>query len=115
MRSNRLVRVLKVVIFFAAVLALLTFVVMRLWNWLTPALFGWHTITFWQALGIIVLSKILFCGFRPGQHHREHWAWKRRMFERWESMTPEEREKFKQAMRGGRCGFGGPEAEEKKS
>ncbi len=113
--NNKFLRVLKIVLIVAAILAILTFVVMRLWNWLTPALFGWHTITFWQALGIIVLCKILFCGFRPGHHQKEHWAWKRRMFERWESMTPEEREKFKAAMRGGRCGFGGPGAEEKKS
>ncbi len=107
MRNNKFLRVLKIVLFVAAVLALLTFVVMRLWNWLTPALFGWHTITFWQALGILILSKILFCGFRGPHHAREHWAWKRRMMERWESMTPEEREKFREAMRG-RCGFGAP-------
>ncbi len=32
-----------------------------------PALFGWHLITFWQALGLLVLSKILFGGFRGGR------------------------------------------------
>jgi len=83
-------------------LALFTWIVMHLWNWLLPALFGWHLITYWQALGILVLSKILFGGFRggrpgPGRH------WRRRIIERWESMTPEEREKFRQQV-GGRCG-----------
>lgn len=114
MTHNKPLRVLKIVLFVAVALALLTYIVMRLWNWLTPGLFGWHTVTYWQALGIIVLSKILFCSFRPGHHSHTDWSWKRRMFERWESMTPEERERFKAAMRSGRCGFGGPEAEEKK-
>jgi hypothetical protein len=82
---------------------ILTYVVMRLWNWLTPVMFGWHIITFWQALGILFLCKILFGGFRgfrggPGRHLQ----WRRRMFERWEQMTPEEREKFRESMRG--CG-----------
>ena len=37
-------------------------IVMHLWNWLLPALFGWREITFWQALGILVLCRILFGG-----------------------------------------------------
>ena len=80
---------------------ILGFVVMGLWNWLVPAVFGGHTITFWQALGLLVLSKILFGGFhgRPGRHMH----WRRRMMERWEKMTPEEREKFGQGLREG-CG-----------
>jgi len=75
---------------------LFTFLVKALWNWLMPALFGWHVITFWQALGILVLSKILFGGFRGGPHC--DWNWRRRMSERWEKMTPEEREKFRERM-----------------
>jgi len=56
-----------------------------------PALFGWHLISFWQALGLLVLSKILLGGFRgrPGPRM----FWRRRMMERWAQMTPEEREK----------------------
>ena len=66
-------------------------VVHLLWNWLLPPLFGFSPITFWQALGILVLCRILFrSGFR------------RRMAARWEQMTPEERERFRQGMRG--CG-----------
>jgi hypothetical protein len=80
------------------------FVVMSLWNSLVPAIFGGHTIGFWQALGILLLSKILFGGFRggPGRH------WRGQMRDRWESMTPEEREKFRQGM-AGRCGSSAPE------
>lgn len=99
-------RVLKFAFFAVLFLTVFTFVVMRLWNWLTPTLFGWHVVTFWQALGILVLSKILFGGFRGGPHRG--WNWRRRMTERWEHMTPEEREKFRESM-GGRCGhFGSP-------
>lgn len=40
--------------------------VMFLWNWLMPTLFGFVKIGFWQAVGIIILSKILFSGFGCG-------------------------------------------------
>jgi len=45
---------------------LFTFVVMNLWNWLVPAIFGWQSVNFWQALGLLLLSRILFGGFRGG-------------------------------------------------
>ena len=34
--------------------------VMWLWNWLMPEIFGLITITFWQALGLSLLSSFLF-------------------------------------------------------
>jgi len=107
MRRHWFLRILKFGLFALLFLAVFSFVVMWLWNWLMPALFGWHVITFWQALGVLVLSKILFGGFRGGPHR--HWGWRRRMFERWEQMTPEEREKFRENMRS-RCGSFGPTA-----
>jgi H+/Cl- antiporter ClcA len=91
----------KFVIFAVLFVTAFGYVVMRLWNWLMPALFGWHVVGFWQAIGILVLSKILFGGFR-GQHGHPM-RWRHRMMERWEQMTPEEREKFRHSMRG-RCG-----------
>jgi hypothetical protein len=81
------------------------FVAMALWNWLMPALFGLRVITFWQAMGLVILSKILFGGLHSHGGRRRHWQG--RMRERWEQMTPEEREKFRAGMRG-RCGFGEP-------
>jgi hypothetical protein len=80
-------------------------VVKLLWNWLAPALFGLRTITFWQALGLLALCRILFGGFglNGGSSRRS----RRRMFERWEQMTPEERERFRQGMRS-RGGFEAP-------
>jgi hypothetical protein len=81
----------------ALAVALLGFVVMGLWNGLLPPLFGFRSIHFWQALGLLLLSRILFGGFHhrhgPSLHRR------RRMLQRWEGMTPEEREKFRQGFR----------------
>jgi hypothetical protein len=82
--------------------------VQALWNWLLPPLFGWHELTFWQALGLLALCRILFGGhgFRgPGRSN-----FRRRFTARWESMSPEERERFRQGM-GERCGFKPPTGE----
>lgn len=102
MRRNRIFRVLKVALIATFAVALVSFIVMSLWNVLMPEIFGFHAISFWQALGLLVLSKLLFGGFRPygGASPR----WRRRMMERWEQMSPEERTKFKQGMGRG-CGF----------
>ena len=118
MRMTRLTKL--IVIAPLAILGMVIFtfiggeVVMLLWNWLAPALFGLREITFWQALGLLALCRILFGGFglsgggnrnssrrmerRIGERIRE------RVDERWEQMTPEERERFRQGMpgRGGR-------------
>jgi hypothetical protein len=82
------------------------FVVMGLWNWLMPALFGLHAITFWQALGLLVLSKILLGGFHK-HGGRGGPGWRRGGRERWERMSPEERERFRAGMRGRKGCWGG--------
>src|SRR5579859_2118022 len=81
-------------------------IVMHLWNWLLPPLFGWRVIGFWQALGLLILCRILFGGF--GGHSGGPGRRRRRMQERWEQMTPEEREKFRQGMRGRCSPWGAP-------
>jgi hypothetical protein len=78
-------------------------IVLRLWNWLLPPLFGWRQITFWQAVGILALCRILFGRF--GRHGYYRSNFRRRLAERWKHKTPEERERFRQAMREG-CAFG---------
>jgi hypothetical protein len=80
-------------------------VVMSLWNWLLPPLFGWRMITFWQAMAMLVLCRILFGGVSGRGWHGSRSG--RRMREGWGHMTPEEREKFRQGMRE-RCGLGTP-------
>jgi len=104
----------KKIIFFAplAILGMLLFIfiggeiVLHLWNWLLPPLFGFRQITFWQALAILVLCRILFGGH--GWHRSGRSAYRRRMqermSERWDRMTPEERERLRQTWRG-RWGF----------
>ena len=80
-------------------------VVRELWNWLLPSLFGWPRIHFWQAIGLLALCRLLFGGF--GMHGSYGPRARRRIIERWEAMTPEERERFRQGMHG-RFGFGSP-------
>jgi hypothetical protein len=93
-------------------------VVKLLWNWLAPALFGFRQITFWQALGLLALCRILFGGFglsgggsrnsRRRMEARINERVRERMAERWEQMTPEDREKFRQGMRSSGAGFEAP-------
>ena len=85
-------------------------VVMLLWNNLLPALFGISTITFWQAIGLLILSKILFGGFRGGHgHHNFHGHGPH---SRWMHLTEEEKEKMKSEWRG-RCGHNVQESDYK--
>jgi hypothetical protein len=96
MRGRRFAHVARFILFAVVAALVLSFIIMYLWNWLMPAVFGLHLINFWQALGLLVLSKILFGGF-----HGRRWGgmrWRSRMMERWAQMTPEEREKFRAAM-----------------
>jgi hypothetical protein len=86
----------------AAILGMVIFItigggiVMLLWNWLAPALFGLRLITFWQALGLLALCRILFGGFGLGGGHRSNSRW--RMGDSCKPMTPEERERIRQGL-----------------
>lgn len=97
MRGSWVMRGAKIVLFVLMAGTVLGFVVKSLWNWLMPLLFGLHAITFWQAIGLLLLSKILLGGFHRHSWHRS--AWRDRMRARWEHMTPEEREKFRDGLR----------------
>jgi hypothetical protein len=104
-------------IFVAGPLALALFVwafgelAMHLWNWLAPTLFGWRQINFWQALGLLLLCRMLFGGF--GSHGRDRSDRRCGKASRWEKMTPEEREKFRQDMRARWSSVGAPDSESK--
>lgn len=102
------------------VMALFTAAIMLLWNALIPSIFGLTAINFWQALGLFVLSRMLFGGFGPfrrakmmmggkmgGHHHHP-------IHDKWQKMTPEQRKAFimkRRAYMGkhahGPFGFGG--------
>jgi hypothetical protein len=78
--------------FVAAALFIFGMVVMLLWNAILPDVLGVRTITYWQALGLLALCKILFGSFGAGRGYRGGPPWKKKLME----MTPEERERFKQ-------------------
>ena len=89
-------KAIAIVVFVFAFIVGLSFAVMALWNNILVDVLHVGTITFWQALGILVLSKILFGGF--GRGHRGGWRNKGKWMEikgKFAAMTPEEREKFK--------------------
>lgn len=76
---------------------LFTFVVMWLWNWLIPEVFNFGVVTFWQAAGLLVLSKILFSG--TGTGHRWHSDrrkkyWHSRFEEKWKRVPEEKKQEF---------------------
>jgi hypothetical protein len=100
MRKKRLTRRMKFALIApaaVAALALFPLVVMYLWNWLWPAVFGGRTITYWQAFGLLILARILVGGLGGGHGDDKHG--RRRMMDQWEQMTPEERETFRQGLR----------------
>ena len=98
----------------AAFFALVVFALMYCWNYAMPNVFGLPVITFWQALALLIVSKILFWsgfrggrrGFGPPAHVREMWA--NRTGPRMQNMSPEEKERVKKYWEH-KCGrrFGG--------
>ena len=82
-------------VFGIIILATVSAVVMLLWNLLMPSIFGLTTINYWQALGLFVLSRILFGRLGFG---RNHWMRGRMdhnsIHNKWMEMTPEQREEF---------------------
>ena len=90
-------------------IALFGWVVMLLWNAVMVAAVGANVVTFWQALGLLVLSRILVGGFGGGKSRRgNNWRGK------WMSMTPEEKTQFQNEwkQRGGKCYDDAQRAEE---
>ncbi len=92
------VKIAAAILFFGT---LFGFGTMYLWNWLIPTLFHGPVITFWQTIGLFVLSKILFGGFHGKSRYRG-WGnnatkdrWKQKMEELMANMTEEEIEKWK--------------------
>lgn len=82
----------------AAFISLISFVVMQLWNNLLPEILHVSTVTFWQAMGIFILCKILFGFGKGGRMGGAPWM-RRRMQERFKNMSPEEKELFKTKMK----------------
>jgi Ca2+/H+ antiporter, TMEM165/GDT1 family len=102
MKRFRIKKVLMVLTMVTVALLVFGLIVMSLWNAILPAVLGVKAISFWQALGILLLSKILF-GFGGGGFRRGG-QWRQQMKEKWSTMSEEEREKFKAEWKN-RCGM----------
>lgn len=106
-------RGLKFLSFAILFVGLISLSVMALWNALLPAILGVSTITFWQAVGLLILSRLLIGGpgWRGGPPWRKsgrgqdrrhpRYFWKQKMAQRWKQLTPEQREQLKAQWRTG--------------
>lgn len=75
------------------IIALMGWVVMRLWNWILPSLVvDAHLIDYPRAIGLLVLCRILFGGLRGHGGCRNRRQWKQ--WQHWKQLTPQERERF---------------------
>jgi hypothetical protein len=105
-------KITKFIVFGIAMLVVLGTAVMLLWNALIPDIFHGPTVTFWQAVGLLLLSHILVRGWGGRWHGGwRHHHWKHKMEDKLASMAPEEREKFKEEWNR-RCGCKEPEKEQ---
>ena len=107
-RKFWLLRGLRFLLLAALFVIVAVFATQTLWNWLMPELFHLPAISLAQTLGLLLLSRILFGGFRsgrPGGWARKRREWQQRMASRIETLSPEAREKFRQQMQT-RCGVG---------
>jgi len=107
MKKIYFIQGIKMVLFTALAIVAVSYITMLLWNWLMPELFGLTTITWSQAIGILILSKIIFgfgkgkkcCGCNAKSKIQKHLGWKEKIKTRYENMSEEEKSKFKD-----RCG-----------
>ena len=92
------------IVMFCAMIAVFSVAAMFLWNALMPEIFGLPALNYWQALGLVVLARILFGGLGPGRfgafgrgggfHHGNPFR------EKWMNMSEEERVEFMRTHRG---------------
>ncbi len=112
MIEMRRYKYIKIPLMVLIIFSLVSAVVMYLWNWLMPDLFGLPLLTFWKAAGLLLLSKILFGGFRKSHHGPGKPAWKEHWQNKWESMPEDKREKWKQRFADKWCGHSHHEPQE---
>jgi hypothetical protein len=104
--TPKIVHVLKFIVLGAIFFCFIGFAVQFLWNWLIPELFHGPLITFWQAIGLCLLGKLVFGWHGNGGGPwgmRAKQQWRRKMMEKMEHMSEEEREKLREKLR--RCGM----------
>jgi hypothetical protein len=105
-RSFWVMKVIKIILIVAIAGTVMSYLVMMLWNWLMPVIFNATAINFWQALGILVLAKLIFGfsrGWSGGHWGHRHQYWKSKMEDRLKNMSPEDRDRFREEWKR-RCG-----------
>ena len=105
MKNYCFIKIAKIVFCVSIALFGFTYLVMKLWNGLIPELFNGPVLSFCQALGLLLLAKILFGGFGKwccgcGGAFKNRTQWRARFEEKLAGMSPEEKEKFKNSFRG---------------
>ncbi|MBX2962485.1 MAG: hypothetical protein KF687_08235 [Cyclobacteriaceae bacterium] len=90
--------IMKWVVLGVAFIALLGWITQLLWNWLVPELFSGPLINYWQSLGLLLLSKILFSGLGGRHRHSGKAYWKHRYDQKLSTMSPEAQAAFKEKM-----------------
>ena len=93
MKGKKRLKFIAVPVFIVAILFILSFVVMHLWNFSIAKAANLNEINFWQAMGLLVLSKILF-GFGMGGR-RKPWMNRKKWYEKAPPFTEEQKEAFK--------------------
>jgi hypothetical protein len=93
-------KIIKIVLLVLIIFSLVSYIVMLLWNWLMPELFGLPQVNFEQSAGILLMSKILFGGFKKSNHGHANSYWK----EKWHNIPEDKREKWKQQFADKWCG-----------
>jgi len=99
-RSFKMKKVLAVIGIAVLAIIVLSSAVMLLWNHVLVDVVNVHAISFGQAAGILVLSKILFGGFRGGGWRHRGGPWNKELRDKWQNMTPEERDRLREKLRG---------------
>ena len=83
-------------LFVAAGVLVLGAIVMFLWNAILPSLLNLNSITYWQAVGLVILCKILFGSFRPGRSNGRPPFGRSHLKDKWATMSEEEKVRFRE-------------------
>jgi hypothetical protein len=98
-QKRRLLFVILIPVFFFLMAALVQY----LWNAILPDVVHAGVISYWQSLGLLALSRILFGGFGfHGRGGNSHWGHSSALREKWKGMTDEEKQKFREEFKS-RC------------
>ncbi len=95
-RKFSILHVSKMLLMGIVIITLFSVVVMLLWNWLMPTIFGLKVITIWEAAGLFALTHILFSPFWGRRPHDErmHHHGRNQIIEKWRTMSQSERNKI---------------------